>query len=109
MARIQLRFQQLEPDVFRAGQSFYPVTNPRRICNDLVSALVNDNGLLPPSVDLDSIILASHSLDPDLCWRDYGLLDDDGHELERSKLSASHISHLDSQIHRAALLTNPLS
>eukprot|EP00961_Rhodomonas_salina_P147720 1988398-Rhodomonas_salina.1 len=89
-------------------ESFCPVTNPSLICNYLVSSLVDDDGFLPPSVDLDSIILASHSLDPDLCWRDYCLLDDE-QEVERSKLSASHISHLDSQIHRAALLTNPFS
>eukprot|EP00961_Rhodomonas_salina_P011290 151455-Rhodomonas_salina.3 len=105
MARFRLHFQQLEPDIFPAGQSFCPVTNPQRICNDLVSALVDDDGFLPPSVDLDSIILASHGLDPDLCWKDCGLLDD-GQEVERCKLSASHISHLDSRIHRAALLTN---
>jgi len=105
MARFRLRFQQREPDIFPAGQSFCPVTNPRRICNDLVNALVDDDGFLPPSVDLDTIILASHGLDPDLCWKDYGLLDD-GQEVERSKLSSSYVSHLDSQIHRAALLTN---
>eukprot|EP00961_Rhodomonas_salina_P094503 1271736-Rhodomonas_salina.1 len=66
IARFLLRFQQLEPNNFPAGQSFCPVTNPLRIRNDLISALADDDGFLPPSVDLDSIILASHGLDPDL-------------------------------------------
>eukprot|EP00961_Rhodomonas_salina_P009398 127602-Rhodomonas_salina.1 len=72
-------------------------------------ALVDNDRLLPPSVDLDSIILASHRLDPDLCWQYSGLLSDRPDGVEECRLSASAISHLDSQLHSAALLTNALS
>eukprot|EP00961_Rhodomonas_salina_P299421 3938917-Rhodomonas_salina.1 len=99
----------MEPDISPSAQSFCPVVNPRRICNDLVNALVDADGRLPPSVDLDSIILASHGLDPGLPWREFGLLGDESDGVEECKLSASTIRHLELQLHRASLLTDARS
>eukprot|EP00961_Rhodomonas_salina_P173870 2345015-Rhodomonas_salina.2 len=106
LALFRLRLQQMEPDIPPADQSFCPVVNPQRICNDLVDALVDADGFLPPSADLDSIILASHGLDPDLQWREFGLLGDGPDGVEECKLTASSIRHLELQLHCASLLTN---
>eukprot|EP00961_Rhodomonas_salina_P111764 1503720-Rhodomonas_salina.2 len=99
----------MESDISQSVQSFCPVINPLRICNDLVNALVDANGFLPPSVDLDSIILASHGLDPELPWREFGLLCDGSDGDEECKLSASTLSHLEAQLHSASLLTDARS
>eukprot|EP00961_Rhodomonas_salina_P088554 1190989-Rhodomonas_salina.2 len=61
---------------------FQPTVDPLLLANDVFDAAasrVTDHRELE-RINIDSIVLASHGLDPALPWKEYGLLGDDDEE-----------------------------
>eukprot|EP00961_Rhodomonas_salina_P251215 3396718-Rhodomonas_salina.1 len=58
-------------------------------------------------IDIDSIILALHGLNPALPWKEYGLFGDSTDN--RDRISRSLLQEMDDQIHQASLLTSAAS
>lgn len=85
----------------RGANIFQPTVDPLLPANDVFDAAASQvtDHLELESIDIDSIILASHGLDPALPWKEYGLFGDDNKE-HRNDIPIYLLQKMEAQIHR---------